>query len=1580
VAFQNVEAGDVSAVLTTRSLRLQEVYSATMFTTGPIWIRELRFRPSAIHGRPFSTTIADVQVGLSTTPLQYSQLAADFDANPGPDDTMVFKGAINVSSSFAGPPEGPKQFDISLPLTTPFYYDPTVGNLLLDFQNRSGSEAVLVDAGNGGGLAGRLVTVNGQIPFSHDTVDVIELVYTAVDGPPVITRQPQSLTASTGELVRLSVGAVGQMPLAYQWFHGEAMLGGATNAHLTLNGIQSGNAGLYTVVVSNSGGAVTSAVAVLLITNQMKLVVPGVYAGLEGLGASPVLSSPVRLQEVYGSVLFPPRPILIRELRFRPSATHGKTFSADVSKLQINLSTAPPGTLLMEFARNTGPDETVVFSGSITLSSAFSGPPNGPKDFDIVVPFTNPFPYDPDLGNLLVDVRNYSGSTASMVDAVGSWTNPVSRAVTFNPNFPQGSLAAGADVLQIVYTPLEGIPVVLRAPEDQTVTVGDSVRFKVTAAGVKPLTYQWLFNDSPLFGETNFVLSLVRVFPNHAGAYALQVTNPFGTVTSPPAMLRLSGQGTLVLPRPFRDMDGTPSPVLRDPIRMHDVYGASLFPGGPILIREIRFRPSAFYGGPFAATISNLQVSLSTTRRAPDALTSTLDNNLGTNTTTVFNGSLTVTSAFRGPVAGPKDFDILIPFTVPFVFDPAEGNLLVDIRNFSGSTALLVDAGDAPGDASSRAFRLNQTGSSGRDSGADIMQFSYTSLEMPPRFVANPESSTVILGDTARMSVVGSGTPPLSYAWFFDGTAMPGATNASLVLSNAQFSQGGSYFVVLSNPFGVATSAVATLTVTNLGKWIVPQQYADIDARGATTTLRSRLRVQQVYAAETLPDQPILIRELRFRPSSVSGFAFNATISNIQISLSTTLAQPNALDSTFANNVGRDETTVFSGPLALRSAFIGPAGGPKEFDVVVPLITPFFYASGAGNLLMDTINFSGSGASSLDGHLVYSNHASRAFATTTNATVATGRDAGADVVKIVYSRLDDLTGLSIVREPQNRSVYIGDDARFQVVALGAWPLSFQWLFNGLPLAQQTNAALHLVDVQFGDAGLYSVIVTNTSGSVTSALAELVVTVPPPAIVVRGPYLQSMTTSNLVIRWRTDRPVDSRVQFGPEFDLDHEAFNFLPSTEHVLVLTNLAPDTRYGYAVGTATTPLAGGTNHWFRTPPSSPKPIRIWAIGDCGTASLGRTEPFAVRDAYLNHTRALPTDVWLMLGDNAYPSGTDAEYQAAVFDVYQELLRHTPLWPTIGNHETYAAAGNGHITYYDIFTLPEDGSAGGLASGTERYYSFDYGNIHFVCLDSEISDKSPGGAMLTWLEQDLTANTKDWLIAYWHSPPYSRGSHNSDFEANLFLMREWVVPVLENYGIDLVLCGHSHSYERSLLIDGHYGLSSGLTPLMIMDAGSGRMSETGAYLKSTDGPQQSRGAVYVVAGSAGQISGGLLNHPAMFVSLNQLGSVVIDVDGNRLNAAFLRETGVVDDHFTILKSATAEALRFATFRVQNGVVTGQWKSIAGKSYEIQESTNVESRHWTPVSDIIVASGATSSWSGTVSTGAEKSFYRVMQLD
>jgi acid phosphatase type 7 len=185
--------------------------------------------------------------------------------------------------------------------------------------------------------------------------------------------------------------------------------------------------------------------------------------------------------------------------------------------------------------------------------------------------------------------------------------------------------------------------------------------------------------------------------------------------------------------------------------------------------------------------------------------------------------------------------------------------------------------------------------------------------------------------------------------------------------------------------------------------------------------------------------------------------------------------------------------------------------------------------------------------------------------------------------------------------------------------------------------------------------------------------------------------------------------------------------------------------------------------------------------------------------------------------------------------------------------------------------------------------------------------------MLKWLQADLKANKQDWLVAYCHHPPYTKGSHNSDndrdSEARMRMMRERVLPMLEEYGLDLMLTGHSHAYERSYLTDGHYGLSHTLNEKEnFKSMKDGRKDGTGIYTKPTRGPAAHEGAVYVVAGSSGQISGGTLQHPVNAISLNVLGSLVLDFNGHHMDATFIDEKAQIRDYFTIEKGPQEEVV------------------------------------------------------------------------
>jgi len=456
----------------------------------------------------------------------------------------------------------------------------------------------------------------------------------------------------------------------------------------------------------------------------------------------------------------------------------------------------------------------------------------------------------------------------------------------------------------------------------------------------------------------------------------------------------------------------------------------------------------------------------------------------------------------------------------------------------------------------------------------------------------------------------------------------------------------------------------------------------------------------------------------------------------------------------------------------------------------------------------------------------------------------------------------------------------------------------------------------------------------------------------PPSVTRGPYLQVGTSSNVIVRWRTSVPSSTRVLYGTNLaNLTLGVSNATAVADHEITLTGLLPDTKYFYSIGTSTQMLAGDATYFFRTSPQpgAAHPTRIWAIGDFGTGFLAQQN---VRDAYYNFTGTRHTDMWLMLGDNAYNTGQDHEYQSYVFNVYPTLFRQAVVWPAVGNHDTsFFQTLSDDYDYYRIFTMPTNGQAGGVASGTEHFYSFDYANIHFVCLDSMTAIyREPDGPMAEWLRADLADTMQDWIIVYFHHPAYTKGSHDSDVEFELIEMRENIVPILESFGVDLILSGHSHAYERSYLIDGHYGLSTSINETNYIDHGDGRTNGTGTYLKPAGGMGARRGMVYVVDGSSGgQGGGGTLDHPAMFYSVLTPGSLIIDINGLRLDATFLSASGTVDDTFTMAKGEYAETLPPVLSIARDGTNAVISWLTSMTDYHLESTASLNAPQWSVIS-------------------------------
>lgn len=396
--------------------------------------------------------------------------------------------------------------------------------------------------------------------------------------------------------------------------------------------------------------------------------------------------------------------------------------------------------------------------------------------------------------------------------------------------------------------------------------------------------------------------------------------------------------------------------------------------------------------------------------------------------------------------------------------------------------------------------------------------------------------------------------------------------------------------------------------------------------------------------------------------------------------------------------------------------------------------------------------------------------------------------------------------------------------------------------------------------------------------------------------IRGPYLQMGTPNSMIIRWRTGSPISSKVWYGVDpANLDAMLSQAGARTEHEINLTGLTPNTTYYYAVGSDSGPLEGPKDdYYFTTSPThgESKPVSIWVLGDAGKRTASQR---AVRDAFYDFNGSPHTDLILLLGDNAYNDGTDAEYQEAWFEnMYENSLSNSVMWPTIGNHDAINADSDTESgPYYDIFNCPREGEAGGTPSGTEAWYSFDYANIHFISLNTEDVDDSANSPMLAWLKNDLAATRQEWIVTFFHKQPYYTVSN----------FRREFLPVLEAAGVDLVLYGHRHIYRRSILMNGHYGSEGSYdATTMAVDSGDGRSDGDGVYQKPP-GNTPNAGTVYLVSGSAGSVSNINTSYPFSSFELGspELGSTYISVNGSQMDVQFINHEGLIRDYFTISK-------------------------------------------------------------------------------
>jgi len=192
--------------------------------------------------------------------------------------------------------------------------------------------------------------------------------------------------------------------------------------------------------------------------------------------------------------------------------------------------------------------------------------------------------------------------------------------------------------------------------------------------------------------------------------------------------------------------------------------------------------------------------------------------------------------------------------------------------------------------------------------------------------------------------------------------------------------------------------------------------------------------------------------------------------------------------------------------------------------------------------------------------------------------------------------------------------------------------------------------------------------------------------------------------------------------------------------------------------------------------------VKFAVIGDTGT---GTSKQHDVAETMVRYRAAFPYEFALLLGDNMYGSEDAADFEKKFSDPYKQLLaQNVKFYAALGNHDQALQ------TNYVNFNM--DG---------KEYYRFKKGNVAFYALNSNYMDKK----QVQWLNDELAKDTSEWKVAFMHHPPYSSGGkHGSDKQ-----LREVIEPIFVKYGVNVVLTGHDHFYERIIPQKGIYYFVSG---------------------------------------------------------------------------------------------------------------------------------------------------------------------------
>lgn len=284
---------------------------------------------------------------------------------------------------------------------------------------------------------------------------------------------------------------------------------------------------------------------------------------------------------------------------------------------------------------------------------------------------------------------------------------------------------------------------------------------------------------------------------------------------------------------------------------------------------------------------------------------------------------------------------------------------------------------------------------------------------------------------------------------------------------------------------------------------------------------------------------------------------------------------------------------------------------------------------------------------------------------------------------------------------------------------------------------------------------------------------------------QGPYIQNVSKTAAVIKWKTFFSSKTKVQYGKTKDMEQVHISDYSVTDHEVSLTNLEPNTKYYYQISYA---FFDSHRYKFHTAPLGESEFSFVVMGDTGSINLDQLAIAELLEKY-------SYDFLLHTGDVVYPDGKESAYDLRFFFPYQKILTKIPFFMTIGNHD---AKTNNGAPYLNIFNLPHNNP-----ENSELYYSFEWGNALFISLDSILSPYDEGSTQYNWLVQQLTESKHTWKFVFFHVPLFTSSKRHIDG------MREAWAPVFEKYKVDIVFSGHDHYYERLPIQAVNYIISGG---------------------------------------------------------------------------------------------------------------------------------------------------------------------------